>query len=123
MRLIYKTKWKGGEIAVETETTVDDLVETLQNLTDEIGKTREDSSEMPEVSVGDLGCQDAIREVLKTPWGRSEPKTMDEIMGALETNAAFFSKGTMSGALSLMTKKGKLRRIKKGELWAYILPQ
>ena len=121
MRYTYKAKWRNGEITIEAE-CVEDLKSALQKIEEEapIFKARE-PFEAPEIP-GTLGCRDAIRGALRSAWGKSEPRTMKEIDEVLKVNALYFEEGTLSGALSGMTKAGELRRIKKGDVWAYILP-
>jgi hypothetical protein len=46
---------------------------------------------------------------------------MSELHSAFESNALFFGQGTLSGALTYLTKSGAIRRIDKGGKWAYIL--
>lgn len=122
MRFTWKGNWKKGEITIEAE-TLDELDKTLKQLFS-LGEVEESSREVsteriPTLHAG-LGCSNAIRTLLQSEWGR-EPKMMNEIKDALETNALYFSKGTLSGTLTMMTKGGSLRRIKKTGRWAYIL--
>jgi hypothetical protein len=129
MKLVWKGSWKEGEIVVETESP-DELIGALEKLESietvvSISKPTDTSetfpSEVPKIS-GNLGPSQAVREVLGSPWGRAEPRTMKEIMSVLETNAIYFSKSTLSGVLTNMTKKGELRRpLKKEDQWAYVL--
>lgn len=129
MKIHWKGSWKKGEISIETESP-EELVETLEKLESVEGVgpislhtdiTQTPSLEIPKVS-GNVGPSDAIREVLGSPWGKAEPRTMAEIIDVLKANAIFFSKSTLSGVLTNLTKKGELRRpIKKQEMWAYVL--
>ena len=129
MKIIWKGNWKKGEISLETESP-DELVQILEKLeslesikpvlpSTDTGQIS--SVERPSIS-GNVGPSEAIREVLKSPWGRAEPRTMNEIMGVLEESAVYFSKSTISGVLTNMTKAGVLRRpTKKENKWAYVL--
>jgi len=128
MKLVWKGNWKKGEIVVETESP-DELIGALEKLESietvvSVSKPVDASQislEVPKIS-GNLGPSQAVREALGSPWGRAEPRTMKEINSVLETNAIFFSKSTLSGVLTNMTKKGELRRpIKKEDQWAYVL--
>lgn len=122
MRFTWKGNWKKGEITIETE-TLDELNNALEQVAsqDEVKeRPREISAEqIPTLNAG-LGCSNAIRALLQSEWGR-EPRPMSEIRDALETNALYFSKGTLSGSLTLMTKAGSLRRIKRAGRWAYMI--
>jgi len=66
-------------------------------------------------------CSDAITKLLSTEWGK-KPRTMAELKEAMAFNAVYYPEGTFKSALTRMTKDGKLRRMKKGDLFAYILP-
>jgi len=128
MRFTWKGKWKQGEIIIEAE-TLDELNKTLTSLSS-LGEVKESTPQTnveetieehyPALSAG-LGCSDAIRQLLSTDWGREQPRIMKEIQNALEANALYFSVGTISGTLNLLTKSGALRRFKKDGIWAYVL--
>ncbi len=129
MKLTWKGIWKKGEVTIEAETP-EELLETLERLKsisdieeplkEEIIQT--EAVEIPEIS-GSVGCSEAIRTILQSPWGRREPRTMKEITDILKTNALYFTDGSVSGVLTNMVKRGELRRIKKEGKWAYIHPK
>lgn len=54
-------------------------------------------------------CSDAITSLLATNWGKT-PRTIAEIREAMEANAIFFPRTTLSGVLVWLVKKNKLRR-------------
>ena len=56
-------------------------------------------------------CGDAVTSLLNTGWGKT-PRTISELREAMEANAIFFPKTTLSGVLVWLVKKGKLRRWK-----------
>lgn len=120
MKLTWKGKWKGGEITVEAE-TVRELSDALRELS--LGKLQDLSNDtargIPRMNSVE-GCADAIRTLIESAWGR-QPRSMSEIKDALEANALHFSKGTLSGTLTTMTKRGDLRRLKKGGRWKYFV--
>jgi len=64
------------------------------------------------------GPSDAIRKLLSTGWGRT-PRVWQEIDEALKTNAVYYSKGSITGTLTNLTKKNELRRIKTERGYAY----
>jgi hypothetical protein len=68
---------------------------------------------------GALGPSAAIMAAITSPWGRAEPRTESEITEVLKINAIFFSQGSISGTLTYLTKNGRLRRIPKGDKFAY----
>ncbi|NVM29191.1 MAG: hypothetical protein HWN65_10140 [Candidatus Helarchaeota archaeon] len=131
MRLIYKVPWKSGVLSVTSSSfeELSDLIEKLnldENTSSKLPlKVDHDLTpfqEIPDIPTlkGKIGCTEAIREVLKSSWGRKEPRTLTEIKKIFETNAIFFSSGTISGTLTKMAKRGEARRIKNNNQWAYI---
>jgi hypothetical protein len=120
MRFTWKGSWRKGEILIEAE-TLEELNALLDKLF-ESGETQAISRRMasatPVLSAG-LGCSEAIKTLLTCEWGK-QPKSMAEIKNALEANALYFSKGTLSGTLSFLTKQGTIRRFKKMGKWVYI---
>jgi hypothetical protein len=64
-------------------------------------------------------CSEAVTSLLTTPWGK-KPRTISELREAMEANAVFFPKTTLSGVLVWLVKKGSIRRWKdkkKGYLY------
>jgi uncharacterized membrane protein YheB (UPF0754 family) len=126
MRFIWKGKWKQGEITVETE-SLEELNAALKellvaepsNITTSTTPETQITEEYPSLTAG-LGCSDAIRTLLQSEWGKKQPRSMSEIEKALQANALYFSGGTLSGTLNLLTKYGSIRRFKKDGRWAYV---
>ncbi len=56
-------------------------------------------------------CSEAIVSLLETDWGKT-PRAIGELREAMEANAIFFPKSTISGVLSWQIKRGSLRRWK-----------
>jgi hypothetical protein len=56
-------------------------------------------------------CSEAVQSLLESDWGKT-PRTIGELRRAMEANAIFFPKTTLSGVLVWMVKKGSLRRWK-----------
>jgi predicted HTH transcriptional regulator len=65
------------------------------------------------------GLTDAILNLLQTDWGKT-PREWGEISEALKRNALHYSKGSVTGTLTLLTQSGKLRRIKEGRSYKYV---
>ncbi len=78
----------------------------------------EASAEVPQITSTTLSA--AIVELLSSPWGR-EPRTVKEIMDALEVNALHYPQSTTGPQLIRMTRAGTLRRLKKGDLYSYVI--
>lgn len=64
--------------------------------------------EFPKIK-GTTQCGEAVTSLLSTEWGKS-PRAIGELREAMEANAIFFPKTTLSGVLVWLTKKGSLRR-------------
>jgi len=120
MRFTWKGNWRKGEIIIEAETLeeLNNILDKLFSLSEVQAMSQVSIEEFPTLPSG-LGCSDAIRTLLQTEWGK-QPRSMAEIKEALEANASYFSKGTLSGTLTLMTKGGYLRRFKKAGSWVYV---
>jgi hypothetical protein len=66
-------------------------------------------------------CGEAVISLLHTEWGNI-PRTMGELREAMEANAIYFPKTTLSGVLVWLVKKGSLRRWKDKERgYLYVL--
>ncbi len=66
-------------------------------------------------------CSEAVESLLATDWGKT-PRAIGELREAMEANAIFFPKTTLSGVLVWMVKKGTLRRWKdKKRGYLYVL--
>jgi len=66
-------------------------------------------------------CGEAVISILHTEWGET-PRTMGELREAMEANAVYFPKTTLSGVLVWLVKKGSLRRWKdKKRGYLYVL--
>jgi len=68
-------------------------------------------------------CSQAVLKLLATEWGTWRPRTMPEIVEALKANAIHYPSTTLSGVLSWLVKKGKVRRWKTDAGYVYILPE
>ncbi len=62
---------------------------------------------------------DALMQLLGSDWGRA-PRTLREIAEALELNAMHYALPAISTALARLTKAGKVRRLKKGDVYSYV---
>lgn len=120
MRFTWKGNWRKGEILIEADTLeeLNGILDKLFSLSEAEAISKMVAQEEQPVLQPGLGCSDAIKALLQTDWGK-QPRSMAEIKKALETNAIYFSKGTLSGTLTILTKRGVLRRFKKDGSWVY----
>jgi hypothetical protein len=68
------------------------------------------------------GLNDAITKTLSTSWGKTRPRTWNDIDEALKHNALHFSKGSLTGSLTYLVKAARLRRVSINGVYAYTLP-
>ena len=72
---------------------------------------------------GAKNCSQAVLKLLETEWGAWRPRTLSEIVEALKDNAFHYPASTLSGVLSWLVKRGKVRRWKTDAGYVYILPE
>jgi len=72
---------------------------------------------------GTKNCSQAVLKLLETEWGAWRPRTLSEIVEALKDNAIHYPASTLSGVLSWLVKRGKVRRWKTDAGYVYILPE
>jgi hypothetical protein len=116
--------WRSGEILIEAE-TLEELNAQLDKLfgPGEIRVASQTVASTAPVLPAGLGCSNAIKTLLTGEWGKQRPRSMAEIKNVLETNALYFSKGTLSGTLKFLSTQGDLRRFKKTGVWVYTTKQ
>lgn len=68
-------------------------------------------------------CSQGVLKLLETDWGAWRPRTLAEIVEALKINAIHYPSTTLSGVLSWLVKKGKVRRWKTDAGFVYILAE
>jgi len=68
-------------------------------------------------------CSGAVVKLLMTEWGTWKPRTTPEIIEALKANALHYPRSTLSGVLTWLVKKGKVRRWKTDAGYVYILTE
>lgn len=119
-----------GEMEVELGGEKAEVLSTLDELDDIVGKisvalkgefkTEPVKAEHPKEEPTTLKypkinrttqCGDAVVALLSTDWGKT-PRTISELREAMEANAIFFPKTTLSGVLVWLVKKDRLRRWK-----------
>lgn len=66
------------------------------------------------------GLSQSIQRLLGSSWGGT-PRDWQEILLALKQNALHYSKGSVTGTLTFLTQAGKLRRLKDGRSYKYLL--
>lgn len=135
----FSIRVKLGEYEIEIAGTKEEVIRTLDdvskivgNVSDAFERIRIPAEEVKEKAppaeekfptiATPSGAVDAIIKLLSTDWGRT-PRTWSELKEAMEVNAAYYSKGSITGSLTYLTKKGTIRRIKTEKGYRYILAQ
>jgi len=144
-RLPFHLKVKIGDMEVELGGNKDEVLSTLDELSSIVGKVTHafeverlvlpgapEQRKVEAVSLLDIPkisrtskCGDAVVALLTTEWGNS-PRTISELREAMEANAIFFPKTTLSGVLVWLVKKDRIRRWKdkkKGYLYVINEPE
>jgi hypothetical protein len=123
MKFTWKGRWKGGEIVIAAE-TIEELnadIEKLFASNREPSPTPTSNKAYPLLPAG-LGCSEAVLTLLGSEWG-AQQRSMADIRKALEANGLFFSKGTLSGTLTFLTKRGDIARTKSAGSWVYMIKE
>ena len=68
-------------------------------------------------------CSQAVLKLLKTEWGMWRPRMMGEVVESLKANAIHYPSSTLSGVLSWLVKRGKVRRWKTDAGYVYIIAE
>ena len=141
----FRLKVRIGDMEVELGGDKEEVLSTLDELSNIVGKVTNafhverlvlpETLERTEVEAASLldipkisrtsKCGDAVVALLTTDWGNS-PRTISELREAMEANAIFFPKTTLSGVLVWLVKKGRIRRWKdkkKGYLYVINEPE
>lgn len=140
----FHLKVRIGDMEVELGGDKDEVLSTLDELSAIVGKVSDafevEATGIPEsperleaeASILDIPkisrtskCGDAVVALLTTDWGNN-PRTISELREAMEANAIFFPKTTLSGVLVWLVKKGRVRRWKdkkKGYLYVINEPE
>lgn len=83
-----------------------------------------DSESLPQIP-RTTQCSEAVTSLLTDTWGKT-PRKISELREAMEANAVFFPKTTLSGVLVWLVKKGTVRRYKdkkRGYLYTLNTPE
>ncbi len=135
----FRLKVRIGDMEVELDGEREDVLETLEDLDFIVDKVssafnaelptgrraqkkgeKESKVKFPHIERTSQ-CSEAVESLLATEWGKT-PRAIGELREAMEANAIFFPKTTLSGVLVWMVKKGTLRRWKdKKRGYQYVL--
>ncbi len=138
----FTIRLKIGNNEVEVSGDHDEVVSTLQNISELVTKVMAAFGSVPtqqiapESELGEIPspeefpsiaidpatpCPEAIVQLLSTDWGKKKPRTLGELLAAMKVNAIHYPEGTVKGRLTDLTKRGVLRRINGRNGYEYIL--
>lgn len=117
-----------GESYTELISALDDAIELFKKADKKLEPfdlvKQPESEELRELKgipplLNPSSMREAISELMTSDWGKT-PRTFGEIMDAMETNAVFYSKSSVSSELSRMTRSGLLRRMQSAQGYKYV---
>jgi hypothetical protein len=111
-------KYPKGEYLINQYVMNDILDEILSSRAST--STPEPGEQYPDVGKHE-NLTDAIIALLQTPWGK-KPRDWREIQLALRHNSMIFTDGSVTGSLTLMYQDRRLRRVKEGRAFKYMVP-
>lgn len=133
---------KLGNFEVEISGTREETLKTISDLPSLMGKitkafetvpsktsqsikkadSQKQSIPYPKISKS-KSCSDMVQKLLNSEWGRWRPRTIRELLEAMKVNAMHYPSSTLSGVLTWLVKRGKLRRWKTDEGYVYIISE
>ncbi len=124
----FSFRVKMGQQEIEISGTREEVIKTIEELPSlvasiskafESTKNREIAFTYPSVSPSS-SCSEAVLKLLETDWGR-QARTLTELGEALKTNAVHYPSTTLSGVLSWLLRKNKIKRWKTDRGYVYVL--
>ena len=137
---------KMGEYEVEINGTHDEVLKTIENLSNLItnvhrafenlkpktvatltvktGAAKEEAhtQKYPKIAPTE-SCDEAILRILETDWGKWRPRTIEEMKEALKANGLNYPGRVFAGVLVGLVKKGTVRRWNTNAGYVYILAE
>jgi hypothetical protein len=132
METPFSFRVKIGQREIEISGTREEVmkaIEELPQLMEAVSKafdstrnkeetSQPESSAYPSVSAS--GCSEAVLQLLASDWGR-QPRSLPELGEALKANAVYYPSTTVSGVLSWLVRKNKIKRWKTDKGYVYVL--
>jgi len=126
----FRVRFGGFEVEISgSRDEVFKTVELLPSLMANVSKAFEAAkASKPNVGVvssvypvvSGSNCSEAVLKLLESEWGK-EPRTLPELVDAMKANALHYPSTTLSGVLSWLTKKGKVKRWKTDKGYVYAI--
>jgi hypothetical protein len=130
MPFSFRVKIEQREIEISgTREEVMKTVEELPQLMEAVSKAFESTKTAKETaqptgsaypSVSASGCSEAVLQLLASDWGK-QPRSLPELGEALKANSVYYPSTTVSGVLSWLLRKNKIKRWKTDKGYVYVL--
>ncbi len=131
MKMPFSFRVKMGQMEIEISGTREEVMKTIEELpklmetvSNAFGSTknREETKSVSSVfpSVSSSSCSEAVLQILTSDWGR-QPRGLTELGAALKANAVYYPSTTLSGVLSWLVRKNKIKRWKTDKGYVYVL--
>jgi hypothetical protein len=128
----FSFRVKIGQQEIEISGTREEVMKTiieLPKLVESVLKALESTKNKAEISrtvdpifpsISPSSCSEAVLKLLASDWGR-QPRTLTELRVALKANAVYYPSTTLSGVLSWLIRKNKIKRWKTDKGYVYVL--
>jgi hypothetical protein len=132
MGMPFSFRVKMGQREIEISGTREEVmkaIEELPQLMETVSKAFESTKTAKETeqpassvypSVSASGCSEAVLQLLASDWGK-QPRSLPELGEALKANAVYYPSTTVSGVLSWLIRKNKIKRWKTDKGYVYVL--
>jgi hypothetical protein len=132
MGMPFSFRVKIGQREIEISGSREEVmkaIEELPQLMETVSKAFESTktakeTEQPTVSaypsVSASGCSEAVLQLLASDWGK-QPRSLPELGEALKANSVYYPSTTVSGVLSWLARKNKIKRWKTDKGYVYVL--
>jgi len=144
MQEYFTFRVKLGEYEIHLEGTHEKVIKTIEELPELIGKVKKAFDNVKPKTITTLtvktepqkedkqiqkypkilpteNCKEAVVRILETEWGKWRPRIINELNEALQANGLNYPKRVLTGALSNLTRNGKIRRWNTDAGFVYIL--
>ena len=137
MTVPFSLRVKFGSHEIEISGTREEVMKTIEELPHLIASvSKAFDTVSKEVNVSEpvalaaypiisssANCSEAVSKLLKTDWGKQQPRTLPELVKAMKANALHYPSTTLSGVLVWLVKKSRVKRWKTDKGYVYALTE
>jgi hypothetical protein len=132
MEIPFSFRVKMGQREIEISGSREEVMKTIEELpqlmetvskafeSTETAKETAPSASSAYPSISASGCSEAVLQLLASDWGK-QPRSLPELGEALKANAVYYPSTTVSGVLSWLLRKNKIKRWKTDKGYMYVL--